>query len=60
MVKKLASTKKYKKAYWSLLKAFSNNKKAPLIPRVFHSQEFITDFKKKAEMLNSFFVNQNS
>lgn len=44
MVKELASTKKHTKASWSLLKIFSNNKKALLIPRVFYSQVFVPDF----------------
>ena len=60
MVKEFASTKKNTKAYWSLLKTFSNNKKAPLIPRVFYSQVFVTDFNKKAGLFNSFFVEQYS
>ena len=43
-----------------MLKIFLNNKKIPLIPPLFHENRFITDFKEKAELLNSFFSNQCS
>ena len=43
-----------------MLKAFLNNKKAPLIPPLFHENSFITDFKEKAELLNFFFSSQCS
>ena len=46
--------------YWSLLKIFLNNKKISLIPPLFHENRFITDFKEKAELFNSFFSNQCS
>ena len=48
------------KTYWSILKAFLNNKKIPCIPPLFHENKFITDFKEKAELFNHFFVNQCS
>ena len=32
---------------WALLKRFLNNKKIPLIPPLFHGNEYVTDFKKK-------------
>ena len=41
------------KTYWSILKRFLNDKKNPYIPSLFHDK-FITDFKKKAELFNSF------
>ena len=43
-----------------MLKIFLNNKKIPLIPSLFHENRFITDFKEKAELFNSFFSNQCS
>ena len=43
-----------------MLKIFLNNKKIPLIPPLFHENRFITDFKEKAELFNSFFSNQCS
>ena len=48
------------KAYWSLLKTFLNNKKIPLIPPLYHQGDFITNFKIKAELFNSFFASQCS
>ena len=60
MTNKLINTQKSSKAYWSLLKGFLNNKKIPLIPPLFHENRFITDFKEKAELFNSFFAKQCS
>ena len=57
---RLNNTQKSSKTYWSLLKIFLNNKKIPLIPQLFHENRFITDFKEKAELFNSFFSNQCS
>ena len=56
MTNKLINTQKGSKDYWLLLKGFLNNKKIPLIPRLFHVNLFITDFKEKAELFNSFFA----
>ena len=49
---KLSDIGKSSKAYWS--------KKILCIPRLFENNEYITDFKKKAELFNSFFANQCS
>ena len=57
---RLSNTKKSTKIYWSLLKIFLNNKKIQLIPPLFHENRFITDFKEKAKLFNSFFSNQCS
>ena len=57
---RLNNTQRSTKTYWSLLKIFLNNKKIPLIPPLFHENFFITDFKEKAELFNSFFSNQSS
>ena len=35
-------------------------KKNPCIPPLFENNEYTTDFKKKAELFNSFFANQRS
>ena len=43
-----------------MLKIFLNNKKISLIPLLFYENHFITDFKEKAELFNSFFSNQCS
>ena len=47
-----------RKAYWSILKTFLNNKKIPCIPPIFHNNNYITDFKEKAQILNNFFAKQ--
>ena len=57
---RLNKTQKSSKMYWFLLKIFLHNKKIPLIPPLLHKDGFITDFKEKAELFNSFFSNQCS
>ena len=57
---KLNHVQKNTKVYWTLLKRVFNNKKIPLIPPLFHENEYVTDFKKKAELFNSFFAKQCS
>ena len=42
------------------MKSFLIGKKIPCIPPLFENNEYITDFKKKAELFNSFFANQCS
>ena len=37
---------------------FLNNRKTPLIPLLHYDNRFITDFKEKAELFNSFFYKQ--
>ena len=48
------------KTYWSVLKSFHNNKKIPCIPPILHENSFVTNFKEKAELFNSFFAKQCS
>ena len=60
MTIRLIITQNSSKGYWSLLKGFFNNKKILLIPPLFHENSFITDFKEKAELLNSFLAKQCS
>ena len=57
---KLSDIGKSSKTYWSILKSFLIGKKIPCIPPLFENNEYITDFKKKAELFNSFFGNQCS
>ena len=46
------------KTYWSVLKTLLNNKKIPCLPPLFCLGKYTTDFKKKAELFNSFFAKQ--
>ena len=48
------------KFYWSALKMFLNNKKIPCIPPLIHQNKYLTDFKEKTEIFNSFFAEQCS
>ena len=48
------------KTYWSILKTFLSNKKISCIPPLFYQGKYVTDFKKKAELFNSFFAKQRS
>ena len=57
---KLTTIQKSTKAYWDLIKSFLNNRKIPVVPPLFHSNKFITDFTEKAELFNSFFAKQCS
>ena len=58
LANKLLNVQKNSKLYWPLLKAFLNNKNVPIILPWFHENEFVTDFKKKAELCNLFFAKQ--
>ena len=40
-----------------MLKIFLNNKRIPFTPPLFHENRFLTDFKEKTELFNSFFSN---
>ena len=60
MTNKLINAEKSPKAYWSILKSFLSNKKIPVIPPLFYENCFITNFKEKVELFNSFFADQYS
>ena len=60
MANKLNSIQKSSKAYWFLSKSFLNNKKISIIPPILHHNAFEIDFKKKAELFNSYFANQST
>ena len=47
------------KPYWTILKAFSNKRKIPLIPPLLVNISFITDFKEKANLMNFFAKNSH-
>ena len=40
------------------MKTFLNNKKLPCIPPSYHNNNYITDFKEKAQIFNDFFAKQ--
>ena len=46
------------KRYWSILKTFANGKKVPLIPLLLINNEFISNFKTKANYFNRLFNQQ--
>ena len=50
---KLNSIQKSSKAYFLLLKSFLSNEKIPITVPILYNNAFVTDFKKKAELLNS-------
>ena len=58
--KKLCNPLSSTKCYWSMLKPVLNGKNEPCIPPIFHNNNYITDFKEKSEVFNSFFANQCS
>ena len=58
--KKLCGPLTNTKYYWSLLKTILNEKKVPCMPPIFHNNKYLTEFKEKGEIFNSFFANQCS
>ena len=46
------------KACWSILKTVLNNQKIPCIPPIYHTNNYITDFKEKTQIFNNFFAKQ--
>ena len=58
LIQKLNTIQKSTKAYWAPLTFFLNNCKIPVIPPLFHNNKFVTDFKEKAELFNSFLAKE--
>ena len=58
--KKLSNPKTTPKAYWSILKYFYSDKKIPIIPPLVHNNNYVTDFKAKADLFNKYFSTQCS
>ena len=57
---KLSNPETSSKAYWSILKTFVNDQKISIIPPLYHNGNFLSDFRQKAELFNSFFSEQCS
>ena len=57
---RLNNTQKNTKTYWSLLKILFKQYKNPAYTTVISRKYFITDFKEKPELFDSFFFNQCS
>ena len=46
------------KTYWTILKTFYSGKKIPLIPPLIINDQFISDFREKANYFNLYFAKQ--
>ena len=53
---KLSNPETSSKAYWSISKSLVNDQIIPIITTLYHNGNFITDFRQKAELFNSFFA----
>ena len=58
--KKLSDPSTSLRCCLTLLKTLLNGRKIPFIPPLFQDDRFITDFKEKSEIFNSFFAKQCS
>ena len=56
--KKLMDSSTSVRSYWFLLRTFLNNKKIRCIPPLVHNNEFIPNFRNKAELFNNYFAKQ--
>ena len=54
LTEKLCDPKLNRKAYWSILKYFTNCKKVPIIPPLLIKYYFVIDFNEKANHFNHF------
>ena len=55
---KLVNPSTSAKTYWSTFKTFANGRKVPVIPPLLINNEFISNFKTKANYFNRFFNQQ--
>ena len=60
LAEKLSDPKLNWKAYWSILKSFTNWKKIPVIPPLLINYQLVTTFNEKANNFNEYFSNQCS
>ena len=57
---KLRDPKLNRKAYWGILKSFTNWKEIPIIPPLLIHDQLVTNFNEKANNFNEYFSNQCS
>ena len=55
---KLNNPSTNRKKYWLIIKTLFNGKKVPLIPPLLVNDNFVTNFKEKANIFNKFFADQ--
>ena len=60
LAEKLSDPKLNRKAYWGILKSFTNWKKIPIIPPLLINDQLVTNFNEKANNFNEYFSNQFS
>ena len=60
LAEKLCDPKLNRKAYWSILKSFTNSRKVPIVPPLLINDHFVANLNEKANHFNDFFVNQCS
>ena len=60
LAEKLSDPKLNRKAYWGILKSFTNWKKIPIIPPLLINDQLVTNFNKKANNFSKYFSNQCS
>ena len=46
------------KCYCSLIKTLLNGKKVPCVPPIYDNKRYVTDFKEKCQLFNSYFSKQ--
>ena len=56
MTTKLEYSNTTPKTYWAILNQLHYNKKIPTIPPLFVNGSFISDYCKKANLFNNFFI----
>ena len=55
LAEKLSDPKLNRKAYWGILKSFTNWKKIPIIPPLLINDQLVTNFNEKANTFNEYF-----
>ena len=60
LAEKLSDLKLNRKAYWDILKSFTNWKKIPIIPPLLINDQLVNNFNEKANNFNQYFSNQCS